>query len=347
MKASILKPIAVASVLILTLAGTVAALGGAFEVKPYDREQARQKFRRPATTPFPKDNGHTVERVALGKTLFFDPRLSGGNAISCASCHNPGFSWGDGLPKAVGHGTKELGRRTPTILNVAWGELYFWDGRAASLEEQALGPIASPGEMNLPIEQMVAKVKGIAGYHDLFEKAYPGEGISEKVVGKAIATFERTIVSAQAPFDHWIAGREDAISEKAKSGFDLFNSKAACFQCHVGWNFTDDGFHDIGLRSSDKGRGAILEQVEGVQYAKKTPTLRNAEQRAPFMHDGSERTLEDVVRFYNRGGDAKRPSLDIHVKPLELTDAEIDALCEFMRTLSSRDSAIEIPILPR
>ena len=338
-----IQQIAATAFVVLALTSNVTAS----ETKPYDRELARQKFHRPVSTPFPKENGYTAERAALGKALFFDPRLSRGNSISCASCHNPSFAWGDGLPKAVGHGTKELGRRTPTILNVAWGELYFWDGRAASLEEQALGPIAAPGEMNLPIDQMLEKVKGITGYHELFEKAYPGEGITDKVVAKAIATFERTVVSAQAPFDHWIAGREDAISEQAKRGFDVFNSKAACVQCHVGWNFTDDGFHDIGLSSVDKGRGALLEQVEGVQFAKKTPTLRNAEQRAPFMHDGSERTLEDVVRFYNKGGEAKRPSLAYHVKPLGLTESEIDDLCEFMRTLTSRDPAIDIPILPR
>jgi cytochrome c peroxidase len=316
------------------------------EIPSYDRIAARAKFKRPTSTPFPKENACTAERAALGKALFFDPRLSAANSISCASCHNPGFSWGDGLPKGIGHGSKEVGRRTPTILNVAWGELYFWDGRAESLEEQALGPIAAPGEMNLPLDKMVDKVKSIAGYKPMFEKAYPGEGIDEKIVAKAIATYERTVVSGIAPFDEWIAGKETAISEKAKHGFDLFNTKALCVQCHSGWNFTDDGFHDIGLLSTDLGRGAHLTQIEAVQYAKKTPTLRNVDRRAPYMHDGSQRTMEEVVDFYNEGGKVKRPSLDINIKPLGLTPTEVDALCEFMHALTSVDPPVTIPQLP-
>jgi cytochrome c peroxidase len=314
---------------------------------PYDRHLAKANYKRPATVPFPKDNAPTPERIDLGKKLFFDPRLSGANSISCASCHNPAFAWGDGLPKGVGHGSKEVGRRTPTILNTAFGELMFWDGRASSLEEQALGPIQAEGEMNLPLDKMVAKLRDIAGYKPLFEKAYPGEGITEKTVAKAIASFERTVVSGVAPFDEWVNGKEDAISESAKRGFDLFNTKADCAKCHSGWNFTDDGFHDIGLKSTDIGRGAHLPQIEMMAHAFKTPTLRNADQRAPFMHDGSEKTLEDVVAFYNRGGDVKRPSLAREMRPLNLTKQEVDDLCEFIRTLDSKDAPVEVPVLPR
>lgn len=324
-----------------------AALATEAAAKPYDRATVRLKYKRPAKIPAPADNSTTAERVALGKALFFDPRLSASGITSCGTCHNPSFAWGDGMARAVGHGMKTLGRRTPTILNVAWGELYFWDGRAASLEEQALGPIKAAGEMNLPLDQMLAKVKAVAGYMPMFEAAYPGEGITEQTVAKAIANFERTVVSARAPFDAWIAGDEAAISESAKHGFDLFNSKAACFQCHSGWNFTDDGFHDIGLRSDDPGRGAVLPEVEGVKFAKKTPTLRNVDRRAPYMHDGSEATLDQVVRFYNRGGDIQRASLDIHVRPLSLSDTEIKALCDFMHTLTSEDPAITLPVLPQ
>ncbi len=213
-------------------------------VEKYDRQQARLKYVRPTEIPFPKSNQYTPARELLGRTLFFDPRLSGSKFISCATCHNPGFSWGDGLPLAIGHGMKQLGRRTPTILNLAWAELLFWDGRAESLEEQALGPIAAPGEMNQPLDKMIATVSSIRGYKPLFESAYPGEPANEKTVARAIATFERSVVSGQAPFDKWIAGDESAISEKAKHGFDLFNTKAACATCHSGWAFTDGGFHD-------------------------------------------------------------------------------------------------------
>jgi cytochrome c peroxidase len=333
---------------ILLILSTLAPLRAAEpQANRYDRTATKAKFKRPVKIPAPADNAPTEQRIALGKALFFDPRLSAKGITSCATCHNPSFAWGDGLPRAVGHGMQTLGRRTPTILNVAWGELYFWDGRAASLEEQALGPIKAEGEMNLPLDQMLDKVKAVAGYTPLFEAAYPGEGITENTVAKAIANFERTVVSAQAPFDQWIAGTETAISETAKRGFDVFNTKAACVQCHAGWNFTDDGFHDIGLRSADPGRGALLPQIEAVQFAKKTPTLRNVNHRAPYMHDGSEATLEEVVRFYNRGGDAKRASLAIHVKPLHLSDDEIQALCEFMNTLTSDDPGVTLPILPK
>lgn len=329
----------------LAIAGALPSRAG--NLPDFDRTAAKAKYQRPHGVPSPSDNRYSEERAELGKLLFFDPRLSAANSISCASCHNPAFSWGDGLPKGVGHGSKEVGRRTPTILNVAWGELYFWDGRAGSLEEQALGPIQAAGEMNLPLDQLIGKLKAIEGYHPYFEAAYPGEGISTNTVAKAIANFERTVVSATAPFDQWIAGDERAISESAKRGFDLFNSKALCMECHSGWNFTDDGFHDIGLAGDSRGRGEHLPEVEGVQFAFKTPTLRNVNQRAPFMHDGSERTLEDVVKFYNDGGRVKRPSLDINVRPLNLTAAEIRDLCDFMDTLTSDDAPVTIPRLPR
>lgn len=324
---------------------TSAALGAADA--PYERGATKLKFLRPAAVPFPKDNAPTAERVELGKALFFDPRLSGASSIACASCHNPAFSWGDALPKGVGFGSKELGRRSPTILNVAFGELMFWDGRAASLEEQALGPIQSPGEMNMPLGSMIEKVRGIPGYAPMFARAYPGEGITEQVVARAIASFERTVVSGTAPFDEWIGGRETAISESAKRGFDLFNTKANCVACHSGWNFTDDGFHDIGLPSDDIGRGKYLPQIEAVQHAFKTPTLRNVTHRAPYMHDGSEKTLEGVVELYNLGGRAQRPSLAHEVKALSLTASEKDDLCNFMRTLTSADAPTTIPTLPR
>jgi cytochrome c peroxidase len=322
------------------LAGTHAASS-----KVYDRSAAKAGFQRPAQVPFPAHNPYTPERAELGKALFFDPRLSGSNAISCASCHNPAFSWGDALPKGIGHGSKPVGRRTPTILNTAFAELLFWDGRAESLEEQALGPISAPGEMNLPQDQLVEKIRSI-GYEKQFAAAYPGEAISLQTIAKAIATFERTVISDTAPFDEWIAGRENAISESAKRGFDLFNTKAACVQCHSGWNFTDNGFHDIGIPGDDLGRGKHLPDITAVHYAFKTPTLRNVAHRGPYMHDGSEKRIEDVVLFYNQGGKARRPSLSPEMKPLALDQREIDDLCNFLRTLTSQDKPVVIPTLP-
>lgn len=312
----------------------------------YNRTQWKAKYVRPRTAPLPPENYFTRERELLGRTLFFDPRLSGSRFISCASCHNPGFSWGDALPRAIGHGMKELGRRTPTVLNMAFADLLFWDGRAESLEEQALGPIAAPGEMNQPLDKMVETVARIPAYRAMFEKAYPGEGITEKAVARAIATFERTIISGTARFDEWISGRESAISEPAKRGFDLFNTKAACQRCHSGWNFTDNGFYDIGMPDEDKGRGAKL-KLEAMQHAFKTPTLRNVDRRGPYMHDGSEGTLEAVIDFYDQGGKEKRPSLAAEIYPLHLTALEKAELIAFIKTLTSLDKPVEFPVLPR
>src|SRR4051794_14915566 len=186
----------------------------------YSRTEAKAAYQRPANIPFPPENTYSRDRELLGRTLFFDPRLSGAGNLACANCHNPGLAWGDGLPRAIGHGGKLLRRRTPTILNGAWADLLFWDGRAESLEEQALAPVGSPDEMNLPLVDMVARVRSIDGYRSLFENAYPGEAIAEGTIAKAIATFERTVVSGKAPFDRWIAGDESALSEQAKRGFD-------------------------------------------------------------------------------------------------------------------------------
>ncbi len=288
-------------------------------------------YRRPPAVPYPAGNTRTPAREQLGRALFFDPRLSGSGAMSCATCHNPGLSWGDGLPLAIGDGQQPLDRRTPTILNLAWAPALFWDGRAESLEEQALGPIGSTKEMNLDLADMVARLRGIEGYRDLFAAAYPGEPIAPETVAKALATFQRGVVSGQAPFDRWIAGDERAISGAAVRGFVLFNEKARCSTCHTGWRFTDDGFYDIGVADDDIGRGKVLPDIALAHFAFKTPTLRNVATRAPYLHNGSAATLEDVIELYDRGGVAHRPSLSPEIKALALTPSEKKDLVAFLR----------------
>lgn len=331
--------------LTLIAAASIANSAGDGKAEPASRLEMKKKYVRPAAIPFPAENAFSKEKELLGRTLFFDPRLSGSGSIACSNCHNPAFAWGDGLPKAVGMGSKVLRRRSPTILNSAWTELLFWDGRAESLEQQALGPIAEPGEMNLSLEAMVKTINGIPEYLPLFAKAFPKEAVSADTVAKAIATFERTIVSGKAPFDEWIEGKESAISEQAKLGFDLFNGKAECSKCHTEWLFTDNGFHDIGLEGSDAGRWENL-HLAAMKNAFKTPTLRNVDRRAPYMHDGSHATLEKVIDFYDKGGDAKRPSLAPEMKPLNLTAQEKQALVAFLKTLTSVDAPVTIPMMP-
>jgi cytochrome c peroxidase len=342
------RGIAVVTLVIASSVGITAATSStAVEQKSKWKtmEEYRKDFVRPVSIPFPPENPYSAEKVRLGEMLFFDPRLSGSNYISCASCHNPSMSWGDGLPRGIGHGMTILGRRTPTILNSAWTELLMWDGRKTSLEDQAMGPIAADVEMNQPVEKLVEKLSTIETYRVLFNIAYPGEGISLDTIAKAIATFERTVVSGVAPFDRWIAGDERAISESAKNGFYLFNTKANCATCHSGWNFTDGSFQDIGMKDADVGRIKIL-NMPRMNHAFKTPTLRDVARRGPYMHDGSVPDLVAVMEHYNRGGDVKRESLSEDVRPLNLTKSEIADVVEFMKTLTGDDQPIRLPILP-
>jgi cytochrome c peroxidase len=306
----------------------------------------KDEYRRPALIPFPEENPYTPEKASLGKKLYFDPRLSATSAQSCASCHSPGFGWGDGLAAGIGHGMVKLSRRSPTIVNAAWGAIFMWDGRAASLEEQALGPIQSTSEMNMPIDRLVDRLVSIAAYKPLFETAFPGEGVTPKALAKAIVTFERTIVSERAPFDAWIEGDEQAISQESKRGFALFNTKGQCSSCHEGWNFTNDGFHDIGLPGTDLGRGKYLPDIIKMRHAFKTPGLREIASRGPYMHDGSLATLEDVIEHYDHGG-AKRPSRSDLMKPLDLTSEEKADLVAFLKTLTSDLNPTAVPVLPR
>lgn len=294
----------------------------------------------------PKNNQITPERIKLGKILFFDPRLSDSNQMSCATCHNPSFAWTDGLALSVGRNNKTMTRATPTILNVAYNRKFFWDGRARSLEEQAVGPIESAIEMNQKIEDLIAELKTIKGYSELFEKAYPGEGISETTIGKALATFERTIVSNfDAPFDRWIAGDAKAISASAKRGFELFDGKARCSVCHSGATFTDGSFHNIGLSNgNDVGRYEFV-KVKALKGAFKTPTLRNVVRTAPYMHNGELKTMEDVIDHYIDGAKGK-PNLSPDMKPVKLSKQEKADLIEFLNTLTEEEPPVTFPILP-
>ncbi len=299
---------------------------------------------RPAAVPAPADNQPTATRIELGKKLFFDPRLSGSNWISCATCHNPALGWSDGLPTAIGDGMKVLERNTPTILNTAYNRFQFWDGRARTLEEQAIKPIIAEVEMNQDMDELIEELKAIPGYVALFEAAYPGEGITADTIAKAIASFERTIVSTESPFDRWQKGEENAVSDAVKRGFELFQGKARCVVCHQGFNFTDDGFHNVGLKGDkDPGRYKLV-KVKVLKHAFKTPTLRDVELTWPYMHDGRYQTLEEVVEHYNRGGDTK--VVDPNIRPLGLSKQEVADLVAFLKSLTGDRRPIEVPELP-
>ncbi len=322
----------------------LVALTGAPRATPESEARGfAAAYRRPAPLP-----AAPRAQVELGRLLFFDPRLSGSQSMSCASCHNPSLSWGDGLARGIGAGGKPLPRRSPTVLDVAWGQTFMWDGRFETLEAQALSPITSEKEMNLPEPQLVSRVSSVTPYRQGFEKAFPDAGVTSATIAQALASFERTVVSGKAPFDRWVAGERGAINDAAKRGFVLFNTRAKCSKCHSGWRFTDESFHDIGVADDDLGRGGLPEftKFTVLQHAFKTPSLRDTARRGPWMHDGSAKTLEDVLRLYDVGGLVKRPSLSADLTPLGLSAQDTRDLIELMKTFSA-PVEVAVPVLPR
>jgi cytochrome c peroxidase len=305
----------------------------------------RTAFKLPSV-PQPADNKTTPERVQLGKRLFFDPRLSGSKRMSCATCHNPALEWSDGLPTAIGQQDKVLLRATPSLLNTAFNHLQMWDGRFHSLEEQVSGPIKSADEMDSSMDQVLTKLRTIPGYVEAFAKAYPGEGITASTLAKAIASFERTLIERQTPFDRWVKGNETAIGPSAKRGFYLFVGKANCVACHQAPNFTDEGFHNIGLKNNhDDGRYGVV-PIKSTKRGFKTPSLRCVAMTAPYMHNGEYQTLEEVVDHYDRGGDDKQ-NLDPNIKPLRLSVQEKGDLIQFLQSLSCTATPIVLPTFPK
>jgi cytochrome c peroxidase len=286
-----------------------------------------------------------AQRVALGKALFFDSRLSGDGTMSCATCHEPNKGFGDGLAFGKGHAGKVLGRNTPTILNVETRAPLFWDGRAATLEEQALGPIGNPDEMAKEINLLIAELKAVPEYVARFKRAFPDGEISRDNIGRALADFERTIGSKNSPFDRYLRGDTTAMSAEAIAGYRLFTGRARCVKCHDGAQLTDNGFHNIGIAGGDEGRFKIV-PVAVLRGAFKTPGLRDVELTAPYFHNGSAKSLEEVVLHYDKGG-VDKANLDPDVTPLGMTAEERVSLVAFMRALSGEIAPVTPPRVPR
>lgn len=327
----------------IPVAGNVSLYESLFNPKIGTLVSVKTRYAVPQMEFMP-EGGLNPQKVSLGKKLFFDPRLSGSNWISCATCHNPTMGWSDGLKTGIGEGQKALKRSTPTILNAAYNFLQMWDGRFHSLEEQVFGPISSSAEMNQDPESLVKELQGIPGYVKLFDAAYPGKGINKDTIAESIASFERTVVSTQTPFDRWVAGDTNAMSVAAKRGFELFEGKGHCAVCHSGFRFTDDGFHNIGLKTNDMGRFGVV-PIPVTKGAFKTPTLRDIEKTAPYMHNGMYKSLEEVVKHYVRGGDDKS-NLSPNFQKAELNEKEIADVVEFLKALTSQGKPVSIPRLP-
>jgi cytochrome c peroxidase len=311
-------------------------------------DELKAQFRRPATIPVPPENIPSPVRIALGQQLFNEVRLSADDSVSCASCHNPALAYTDGVARGQGIAKESLPRHTPSLWNLAWAPALFWDGRARTLEEQASVPMAHPKEMAQPIERGVEKLAADASYREAFRAAFPEDPrITPENVMRAIASFERTLVSPRTRFDRWIEGERRALTDVEIEGFRLFTGKGRCAICHSGWAFTDHAFHDIGLPGEDLGRGPIVE-LPRINRAFKTPSLRELVWIAPFMHDGSIATIDDVVRHYETGG-VLRPtrSPDLPAR-LAVTDQERESLIAFLESLSSdrppRPAEIRLPV---
>lgn len=299
--------------------------------------------------PIPDDNPITPEKVELGKQLYFDKRLSCDETVSCASCHDPKKGWSNGEAVATGVRGQKGGRSAPTIINAAYHNLQFWDGRANQLEGQAVGPIENPIEMDHKLEDCVKKLNDIPGYRQQFQKVF-GTSVTKDGIAKAIAAFERTILSGDAPFDRFKAGDKTALSEAAQRGMKVFFNKAHCSACHTGHNFSDAAFHNIGVgmdaEKPDLGRYEIS-KLEGDKGAFKTPTLREIARTAPYMHDGRFQTLEEVVDYYDKGGHPN-PQLDEEMHELKLSQQDKADLVTFLKEglASENYPAVDPPKLP-
>ncbi|MFC0385394.1 cytochrome c peroxidase [Muricoccus vinaceus] len=339
--AGALALLSAASLLALAPPAGSADAGSAAEVAAL-----RAAYRRPAEMPPPpSDNPTTAARAQLGRRLFFDPSLSSTGTMSCSSCHQPAHGFSDGLPLARGAGGKALARRSPTIWNLAWAPFLFWDGRAEGLEAQAAAPIEAHEEMGQPLGTLVERMAGDPGWRSAFAAAFPGASpaVSKDNLVRALAAWERTLVSPRTRFDAWVDGDNAALSPAERRGLSLFHGPAGCANCHEGWAFTDHAFYDIGLPdrpgvAPDLGRGPVL-GLARADRAFKTPTLREAMRRAPFMHDGSIPTIEAVIEHY-AAGVADRPTLPPELpRRLSLDPAQRADLIAFLNTLTSAPDA--------
>jgi len=297
--------------------------------------------------PVPADNPQTDAKVRLGAQLYFDTRLSADNTISCATCHDPRTGWANPHPTDTGIKGQVGGRNSGTIINSAYMRFQFWDGREPSLEGQALGPIHNPIEMGETHENVVNKLNAIPGYREQFQQVF-GTDANTDGIAKAIAAFERTIVSGPSPYDRYLMGERGAMSPAAERGLRVFNGKGHCTPCHSGPAFSDQSFRNLGVgmdkEKPDLGRYDHTKDPAD-QGRFKTPGLRNVAQTPPYLHDGSAKTLMDVIDVYDRGG-VPNPRLDRLVLPLALTRREKTDLVAFLDALTGPVPKVVVPKFP-
>ncbi|MGN7811370.1 cytochrome-c peroxidase [Flavobacterium sp. 22076] len=311
---------------------------------------------------FPKNNPYTEEKAELGKVLFFDPRLSKSGQISCANCHDPELNWGDARRVSYGEGRQQGNRNAPSLMNIAYSKVFFWDGRAETLEDQASFPIKDAKEMNFHIDLATKRLNKIKGYKPYFKKAFGKEKLTQEEILKAIATFERTLITPKSKFDRFIEGDSTQLTNKQVEGLHLFRTKARCINCHNTANFADNKFHNIGLtyygrEYQDLGRYNVTEKAENVGEFK-TQSLRGVAQNAPYMHNGLFPNLRGILNIYNAGmpqpkrkenqlNDTLFPTTSKLIQKLNLSKSELDALEDFIMSLSTGAYRMRPPVLPQ
>lgn len=329
------------------LLSSIALLAG---ISPATRAQTPDQFqhwRLPASPPHPADNQPNAERVELGKMLFFDRRVSGNGSLSCASCHLAELAWSDGKAVPTGASGKPMARNSQSLVNVGYNPgPVMWAGQKKNLEDQVSGPANNPDIMGTDVPAFSKWLSATPAYKTRFDQAYPGEEINLATISKALANFERTLIQRDSVFDHWLDGKP--MSAQQLRGLHIFTSpeKGNCAVCHTAPAFSDNGFHNIGLASNDVGRHKI-KPLPALMGAFKTPQLRDIERKAPYMHDGSLKTLMEVVEHYNKGG--VKPgvgSVSALIKPLNLTQEEKQDLVAFLQALSGPVPKVSAPALP-
>jgi cytochrome c peroxidase len=286
--------------------------------------------------PVPHSNPLTAEKVALGRKLFFDPILSRDRTVSCATCHDPELGFTDNKRVAEGIGGRKGTRRTPRLINRGYGRSFFWDGRAATLEAQVLEPIENPIEMDMKLSEVTARLSADAAYAAEF-KAVFGRAPDVEALRQALASYVRSIVSGDSPYDRFVAGQSDALTPAQRRGLEIFRGKGNCTVCHLGPNLTDEEFHNTGVGwkdgvSADPGRAKVTSAATD-SGAFKTPTLREIASTGPYMHDGSLATLNDVIVYYDKGGEPN-PHRSREMQRLDLNEREKADLLAFLRALS-------------
>ncbi len=342
-----------------------------FSLEVFASEKIKKKIEPLPLVPVPKNNPMNQEKIELGKKLFFDRRLSGDGTTSCASCHDPEKAFTDASEISLSYPTTRNFRNAPTLINSAYAKYLFWDGRVKTLEEQAEFPIMSSFEMNQNLDFLEEEIRIVPEYREAFKRIF-GQDVNIKLIAKAIAAFERTLISKNAPIDRYLRGDKNALTSEAKKGLEIFTGKGKCIDCHYGHYLSDQKFHALMVPENPKyanedkfivtrryvakinkypdymnvkedlGRYFKTKKIKDYK-AFKTPTLREIAKTAPYMHNGIFKNLDEVIDFFNNGGGQGNKAL----KPLNLTEEEKRALKTFLvEALTGEDLKIKVPDIP-